>query len=174
MNPKQIGIILLIAGIILASIVYFIKAKDDFYIDAIIQERNSCYLSDGTCLHEDRNYSLYIISWVISGMLAMIGFYLIFSKADKGAAIQKEKPGQDLPNELNTADFSSVSAKLEPNEKAVFEKVIESQGTIFQSELVEKTAFSKVKVTRILDKLEGKGLIERKRRGMTNVVILRR
>ena len=47
-----------------------------------------------------------------------------------------------------------------------------SNGTIFQSDLVEKSDFSKVKVSRILDKLEGRQLIERKRRGMTNVVVL--
>jgi len=39
---------------------------------------------------------------------------------------------------------------------------------------VEETGFTKVKITRILDSLEGNGLIERKRRGMTNIIILRR
>lgn len=36
-----------------------------------------------------------------------------------------------------------------------------------------KTGLTKVKVTRILDRLEGREIIERKRRGMTNVVILK-
>jgi len=44
---------------------------------------------------------------------------------------------------------------------------------MFQSELVDENGYTKVKVTRILDKLEGRGLIERRRRGMTNVVILK-
>jgi uncharacterized membrane protein len=44
---------------------------------------------------------------------------------------------------------------------------------LFQAELIEKTDFNKVKVSRILDKLEGKGLIERRRRGMTNLVLLK-
>ena len=51
--------------------------------------------------------------------------------------------------------------------------VEDAQGTIFQPDLADKTGFSKVKVTRILDRLEGKQLIERKRRGMTNVVVLK-
>jgi len=61
---------------------------------------------------------------------------------------------------------------LAPEEKTVFE-LVQATGTIFQSELVEKTQFSKVKITRILDRLEGKGLVERRRRGMTNVIILK-
>ena len=39
-------------------------------------------------------------------------------------------------------------------------------------EFIDRT-MTKVKVTRILDKLEGRGLVERKRRGMTNVVMLK-
>ena len=39
--------------------------------------------------------------------------------------------------------------------------------------LMGKTDFSKVKVTRLLDKLEAKNLIERRRRGMTNAVVLK-
>ena len=58
-------------------------------------------------------------------------------------------------------------------ENIILKKLIESDGTIFQSTFVEELDFSKVKVTRLLDKLEGKGVLERKRRGMTNVVILK-
>ena len=40
------------------------------------------------------------------------------------------------------------------------------------ADLIEKTGFGKAKMTRIIDRLEGKGFVERKRRGMTNVVVL--
>ena len=38
---------------------------------------------------------------------------------------------------------------------------------------MEKLDIGKVKTTRLLDKLEAKQLIERKRRGMNNIVVLR-
>jgi uncharacterized membrane protein len=38
---------------------------------------------------------------------------------------------------------------------------------------MEKLGIGKVGITRLLDKLEAKQLIERKRRGMNNVVVLR-
>ena len=63
--------------------------------------------------------------------------------------------------------------KMGNEEKVVFGKIIDSNGSIFQSEIVERTKFNKVKVTRILDRLEGMNLIERKRRGMTNIIILK-
>jgi len=59
-----------------------------------------------------------------------------------------------------------------PEGKA-YEEIMNAGGMIFQNALVEKLGMSKVQVTRILDKLEGKGLVERRRRGMTNVVILK-
>jgi len=62
MNQKHIGIIVLIIGIILATFVGLIKAQEDNYIEDVIMETGSCFLSDGTCLHRDRNLTLYILA----------------------------------------------------------------------------------------------------------------
>ena len=51
-------------------------------------------------------------------------------------------------------------------------KIIQENKTIFQAEIIEKTKLGKAKITRIIDRLEGKGFVERKRRGMTNIVVL--
>ena len=63
--------------------------------------------------------------------------------------------------------------RLDKDEKQLVDALIKENGSIFQSDLVEKTKMTKVKVTRVLDRLEGRGVIERKRRGMTNIVILK-
>jgi len=115
------------------------------------------------------NVSIGIMVFVI-----MIGVYLIFfGKEEKIITKFKMIKPQIEPKKITKENYQKVISTLDKEEKIVLEKIIESQGTIFQSELVDKTKFTKVKVTRILDKLEGKGLIERKRRGMTNVVILK-
>ena len=44
---------------------------------------------------------------------------------------------------------------------------------MFQADLIEKLNLGKVKVSRILDRLENKNLIERKRRGMNNLIVLK-
>jgi len=61
----------------------------------------------------------------------------------------------------------------DPDEKVIVRIVIDDGGTIFQSHLVEKSGFSKSKVSLILDRLEARRILERKRRGMTNVVVLK-
>ena len=57
-------------------------------------------------------------------------------------------------------------------EKAVLSLLVESDGSAFQSDLVERSGFSKGKVSLILDRLEARGIIQRKRSGMTNLVTI--
>lgn len=83
-----------------------------------------------------------------------------------------ELPKRILPRRVVNRSVN-IPKSLDPAEKKVFE-MISGSDAMFQSELVEKSGMSKVKVTRILDKLEAKGLVERKRRGMTNVVVPKR
>jgi uncharacterized membrane protein len=59
------------------------------------------------------------------------------------------------------------------DEKRLVEIIIGEGGTMFQSELVEKSGYSKSKVSLILDRLEAKRILERKRRGMANAVVLK-
>ena len=66
-----------------------------------------------------------------------------------------------------------VLETLEGEEREVYRLVTEADGSIMQSTIVERTSLTKVKVTRLLDKLEGKGLLERRRRGMGNLVVLK-
>ena len=62
---------------------------------------------------------------------------------------------------------------MDPGEKVIVKLAIDDGGTIFQSQLVEKSGFSKSKVSLILDRLEARRVLERKRRGMTNIVVLK-
>lgn len=64
------------------------------------------------------------------------------------------------------------TSNLKPEEKQVL-SLIQENKAIFQADLIEKTGFGKAKMTRIIDRLEGKEIVERKRRGMTNIVVLR-
>ncbi len=62
---------------------------------------------------------------------------------------------------------------LSDDEKKLYGTVV-AEGAAFQSDLVDKSGYSKVKVTRILDKLEGRGFVERRRRGLSNMVVAKK
>jgi len=107
------------------------------------------------------------ISLAIAGLVLIIGLFLIFSKEETKIITKTKKI--EIEKQREPIDYS----KLDKEEKVLVKIIEEADGTIFQSDLVEKSGFDKVKVSRILDRLEGRQLIERKRRGMTNVVVLK-
>lgn len=102
------------------------------------------------------NLSLGLIIAII-----LIGLFLVFLKDNS------------VLNRLFNTEKLKSHKPLSLEESQIIKLITESNGSIFQSEIVEKTNMPKVKISRILDRLEGHGLIERKRRGMTNMVLLK-
>ncbi len=111
------------------------------------------------------------VSAALMAMVAVVGLYLIFFSREESLKVTRVR--EPVPVEIDGKGLMDAVSGLGSEHATVMESIIKSGGSIFQSELTERTGLSKVKVTRILDKLEGRGLIERKRRGMTNVVILK-
>ena len=69
--------------------------------------------------------------------------------------------------------WRETAKTLKEDEQKIYEEILNSDGLILQSELVEKTQLSKSTLSRWLDVLEGKGMIERRRKGMSNLVLLK-
>jgi len=107
----------------------------------------------------------------ISTFLAGIsGFYLLFSDFIGAPKVLQTVERADT-SEL---DREFALRLLDGDEKRVFGEILESGGEILQKDLPIQLNFPKAKITRILDQLEHKGLIIRKRFGMTNKVIVNR
>ena len=62
---------------------------------------------------------------------------------------------------------------LKDDERKIYKVILDADGIISQSEIAEKTGISKSNVSRVLDLLESKGLVERRRRGMGNIILLK-
>jgi hypothetical protein len=80
--------------------------------------------------------------------------------------------GVKAMNESSTWD-QLIEGLTGDDERRIVQIVADDEGTIFQSQLVETSGFSKSKVSLILDRLEAKGVLERRRHGMSNVVVLK-
>jgi len=98
--------------------------------------------------------------------LAISGMYLLFFDS-------VEKPAGELVLEERKKRWKEIAKTLKEEEQKIYQAIIEADGTIEQSELPEKTGISKASVSRALDLLESKGLVERRRRGMGNVILLK-
>ncbi|MDG6935012.1 MAG: MarR family transcriptional regulator [Nitrososphaerota archaeon] len=100
--------------------------------------------------------------------LGISGTYILSSKEEKpapglGAAALDERK----------ALWQEVSKTLKDDEMKVYQTVLDAGGVMNQGDLVAKSGLSKTTVSRTLDLLESKGLVEKRRRGMGNVVLLK-
>jgi len=73
---------------------------------------------------------------------------------------------------LERLQEASVVKTLGEDERILYVRIREAGGAVLQRDLVAQGGFSKAKVTRLLDKLERKGLLVRERFGATNRVRL--
>ncbi len=124
----------------------------------------TCTEGPNCIMHQTSNTQLGL-SLAIVLVVAIIGLYIMFSKPDEKVVVKKVKERQKKKN----FDLS----KLDQDEKKVIEILIDEENAMFQKDLMEKLEIGKVKMTRLLDKLEAKQFIIRKRRGMNNLVVLK-
>jgi uncharacterized membrane protein len=114
------------------------------------------------------------LSILLMCIVAGVGVYLIFFGREEKIITRIKKVHEQIkPEDIKRENYAKLLTKLKPAEKIILEHVIDAKGTLLQSKLVSETGFTKVKITRLLDKLEGMNIIERKRRGMSNIVLLK-
>lgn len=164
MKPRQLGIsIVVISIVVIGMLVWFNSNLNEQKMNTCdelcnAQSGSSCSI-DSCPFNGDHNNGdgLIFVMGLLIAFIGGIGFYLSFSKVEKLV-------------EHKEYDIS----KLNKEEKNVFLFVKENKEEgVYQSNIVEHFDFPKTKVTRILDKLERSDLIERKRRGMSNIIFLK-
>jgi uncharacterized membrane protein len=156
MENKIVGKLIIGIGFVVGLIVLIFNLTLNDLIGATCSHGTECTMYD----------TLSIQTWMslsIVAIILIIGFAIMFVKPNEKIIVKKIK---EKKKKLNLEG-------LDKDEKKVIDFLLKEGRAVFQSDLKEKLEIGKVKTTRILDKLEAKQLIERKRRGMNNIVVLR-
>lgn len=158
-NLKNIGILLIVISIIFSYIVY---SYTKYIIALNVELHKNCPLPEGVCPYKKSMPPETVFGASMTAIIALIGIHLFLTSKRMKTLETKDvkKMKENLKN-------------LDGDEKKVYELIMDADGYVLQSDLVTKTGFSKVKISRIIDKLELKGLVIRRRRGMSNVIILK-
>ncbi len=104
--------------------------------------------------------------WVIIVSISSLGLFvgsLTYYLLSKNYMSEKKRIEKDFLKILNI---------LDENDKKVIEALIEKKGEASQSYLGKALGLNKVKISRIISKMENKGIIKKEKKGMTNKVIL--
>lgn len=158
-NQKNMGLLLIGFSIVLVIILIFVKINMDSrgaFLCEVVSE--SPHLDMSECpAHQDNASWLIVGAFGVTFLVLGAGIYMIF--------MPSKREGQG-PKKVDIS-------KMDKEEKKIYDILNQNEGSMYQSDIIKETGLSKVSVTRILDKMEGKKLLERKRRGMTNIVLLK-
>ncbi len=165
MNQKNIGIFLIILSLLIGSFVLVSQKQEKKLIEFYIQNENSCYLEDGTCLHEEASQK-YTIGWIIVGLSFILGLYLIFiDKTQKVLTENQLKISKAFrtanKKEKKKNEFEAFLSGFEKDQQKILKIINEEEG-ITQSTLKFKSNISKTRLSLILTELEKREIISRK------------
>jgi DNA-binding transcriptional ArsR family regulator len=105
------------------------------------------------------------ISMLIAGLSAAI---LLFPPKE----FRNQPLSETLLNERR-AKWDNLAKTLKDDEARIYQTILDSGGIMHQRDIGVKTRLSKTTVSRTLELLESKGLVEKRRRGMANVILLK-
>jgi hypothetical protein len=126
-----------------------------------------------------RPYSYYIIVGIAaSALLLGASLTTLFSSIKSISVVReitilppaKDDDGVTTP-ELTEKDITKF---LDEGELEIYGLLVDAGGTLLQRDIASVKGLSKATITRILNRLEAKGIIERIRHGTTNMIVLKR
>jgi uncharacterized membrane protein len=159
MDHKKLGILLMVVSLFLVVLLVLLKidmdSKDGFLCTAVHSDTDG---DMGRCPAHTSNASwLFALAFGATGAMFAAGLYMLI------VGINQSRP-----------DYRKVSlSKLNEDEKKVYDYLKNNEGSAYQSDIMKECELTKVQTTRLLDRLQAKKIVDRKRRGMTNIVILR-
>ena len=156
MENKHVGWLIIGIGVIVGVIVLIFNYTLKKLIGDTCTHGPICSMYDTVAIQT-------WISLAIIVIIIVIGLAIMFTKPKEKIIVKKV---QEKKKKLNLNG-------LDKDEKSVIDLLLKEGKAVFQADLMEKLEIGKVKTTRLLDKLEAKQLIERKRRGMNNIVVLK-
>lgn len=169
-NKPLLAVIALLLVFLAAAIFFYNRTLNDL-------ATGSCTDTSIECPHEKVLETQNLVIAMLIGVIALVAGWLAYHgywKKESGLADEESLTPVAAPHaHLHTPTRKVDLSSLDSDEKKVIAIVQEQGGSTFQSELIKQTNYSKVKISRVLDKLEQKGMIERKRRGMTNLVVIK-
>ncbi len=156
MENKKVGWLIIGLAVVMMGIVLIFNSLLQKVID------QECTMGLECVMHGTANTQLGF-GIAIVAIILIIGLYIMFSKPDERIIIKKIK---DKRKKLDLSKLDSV-------EKRIIKTLLKEGRAMFQKDLIERLEIGKVKMTRLLDKLEAKQFLIRKRRGMNNFVVLK-
>jgi|TARA_B100001971_G_C18233706_1_gene565653 uncharacterized membrane protein len=177
MDNKKLGLILLAIGILfIVSLIIFKIELNNMASILMEQSDGTCFLENGTCIHEQNQLPMYLGVIVMAFTLTLSLYLLFFDKSQKYLQEGQEKIVERLEETKKEQEqddkFEFLLKALDEDERKVVKAVKEQDG-ITQATLRIRTDMSKSKLSAVLSELEKKALIKKVPDKKTNKIFLK-
>lgn len=151
------AIVIIVILLLLVPIIYHINALSIFYFNS------------------STDYLIIISLTTLFLVIILSSIYLIknIKKLSLELSITKKIEGTQKSDVILNPD-QEILRYLDEGERRIYLLLIDSGGSLLQKDLVGLDNFSRATISRIIDKLEKKGIVEKIRHGSTNRIILKR
>jgi uncharacterized membrane protein len=85
-----------------------------------------------------------------------------------GAPAEETRESPEAAEDIAAEENYLVLRLLTGDERTMFKAIMDSKGEALQKDLIQRTKMSNAKVSRVLEKLEQKGVVSKERYGSTN------
>ena len=150
---KWMGILIILVSLCLGGIIY------SLYTQLLSAAMTECGCGSAVCPAKNPPIPIYLGITLVTLLTGVGVYFLIFTPTPSPS--------------LSKADWQKKLKTLKEDEKRIYQLLMDTDGVLFQSDVVQKSGMNKVKVSRTLDLMESRGLLQRRRQGMANVVILK-
>ncbi|MCL5874619.1 MAG: hypothetical protein M1161_04700 [Candidatus Thermoplasmatota archaeon] len=124
-----------------------------------------------------RPYSYYLIGAIAaSAALLIISLVFLFRNVQSISFETKERyliqQAGDRSEKVRSDE--DIMKYLDDGEREIYSILVDAGGTVLQRDITSIKGYSKATITRILSRLETKGIVEKMRHGTTNQIVLKR
>jgi uncharacterized membrane protein len=154
------------AALVVSAVVIVLKLVQPASISIYLgNSGNSTLVTKVPGLYSTIDVLEIFISTLVAGVSGT--FILLYRSAEPAARV-----GEVVLGERRTK-WVEISKTLKDEEVRVYQAVLDSGGIMNQGDIAKQVGLSKTTVSRVLDLLERRGLVEKRRRGMSNVILLK-
>ncbi len=141
-----------ISGAMLITIFVLVVSLSSLYIQTQIQQGTIC-----TCA-----IPLPVFVPILASIGLLVGTLVYYSFS----------PGAEASKPFREPGRKALLKFLDDKEAAVVGVLLGSRGELSQAKITELSGLPKVKVSRMLDRMRARGIIEKKRKGKVNIITL--
>ncbi|MEM0134726.1 MAG: MarR family transcriptional regulator [Thermoplasmatales archaeon] len=124
-----------------------------------------------------RPYAYYLVGAIVASVALLVTSLMFLFRNIRSISLdtkERLEVKQEVIRRDDIMENEDVLKYLDGGEREIYSLLVDAGGKVLQRDITSVKGYSKATITRILTRLESKGLVERIRHGTTNMIVVKR